>query len=61
MINKKELSKRDLKYCDPYTFGYLKDLKDLKYGADICEAPPRPQDRPRSSLKLVTTNIACSG
>lgn len=61
MINKKELSKKDFKYCDPYTFGYLKNLKDLKYGADICEAPPRPQDSHRSSPKRVTTIITCSG
>lgn len=61
MINKKELSKKDLKYCDPYAFGYLKNLKDLKYGADICEAPPRPQDRPDGSPKRVATRIVCSG
>ena len=29
--------------------------------ADKCKFAVGPQDRPRSSLKLVTTNIACSG
>ena len=58
MINKKELSLNDLKYYDPYAFGYL---KNLKYGADICKAPPKPRDRSGGPPKRVATRIAVSG